>query len=397
MIESAGRLHFESASWQLNKWQEELCGDQVETVRTGESHTVAVADGLGSGVKANILATLTAKIAANMIKEGAEIGEVMATLAATLPVCRERELAYSTISVCSAKADGSCYLAEFDSPQALLVRVERVEDLPRVPRVLSGRTIYESRFSMQSGDILLMMSDGVLHAGLGKALNFGWQRENIVDYIRRARSRGLCFRDLGRGLRDTCLELYGGRPGDDCTVAVLAATTPQRLTLLSGPPAARDMDQRVVSDFLSRDGLKVVCGGSTAQMVARESGVALVTELAREPGNVPPPARMTGVDLVTEGILTLTAALGMVRRFAETGQGMNRAERLHKDAASMLADMLINRSTHIDLIIGDAVNAAHTAEELGYSLALRQQVAEDLARYLRLLGKEVGVYRALGA
>ena len=386
-------LHFESACWQLTKWKEELCGDHVETVRTKDSHTVALADGLGSGVKANILATLTAKIAANMIKEGAEIGEVISTLAETLPVCKVRELAYSTIAVCTARPDGACYLAEFDSPQALLLTASGVVDLPRQARQIAGRYIYESRFDMQAGDIMLMMSDGVLHAGLGKALNFGWQRQNIVEYLKKSRERGFGWRELGSGLSQTCHDLYGGRPGDDSTVLALAATAPRRLTLLSGPPADKGRDSAVAAEFMAREGCKVICGGSTAQMVARETGSTLVTELRDLGGNLPPAAHMTGVDLVTEGILTLTATLGIVRRFAETGQSFNRKERLQKDAALMLADLLVNQSTHIELLIGEAVNSAHSLDELGYSLGLRQQVAEDLARYLTVLGKSVTVGR----
>jgi hypothetical protein len=244
---------------------------------------------------------------------------------------------------------------------------------------------------MQQGDILLMLSDGVLHAGLGKALNFGWQRQNIVDYLKKARSKGLGFRELGSGLSQTCLELYGGRPGDDCTVLALSASAPRHLTLLSGPPADRQQDAAVVADFMAREGCKVICGGSTAQMVARETGVTLTTELRDLSGNLPPAAHMDGVDLVTEGILTLTATLGIVRRFVETGQAFSRKERQEKDAALQLADLLVNRSTHVELLIGGAVNSAHTSGELGYSLGLRHQVAEDLVRYLKVLGKEASV------
>ena len=111
---------FVDAAWDsLHHYGEELCGDKVEIVRTEEYFLMVLADGLGSGVKANILATLTSKIIATMLSDGATLDEAVETMASTLPVCSERGIAYSTFTIIKVERNGNIYLAEFDNPSAV--------------------------------------------------------------------------------------------------------------------------------------------------------------------------------------------------------------------------------------------------------------------------------------
>lgn len=384
-------LFLETYFRQLKKWGEELCGDNVEIIRTPNSLTVTVADGLGSGVKANILATLTTKIAASMLREGADINEVMATIAETLPVCKVRELAYSTLAILQIGPGGECYLAEFDTPNALWLKNGQIQEVPRAERLIACRRIFESHFTLELGDTFLLISDGVIHAGVGAALNLGWQWQNIAQYVSALAAREHSLRSMVSSLINTCGHLYAGRPGDDATVLGIRASEPLPVTILSGPPLERSEDGHMVDSFLCSSGIKVVCGGSTAQMVAREAGLSLSTELKSLDQDLPPIGRIHGVDLVTEGILTLTAAVSIIRTFAEAQDDLSASALLKRnDGASRLAELLLNRCTHLRLLVGCAVNEAYL-ESMPLYKGFRQQLAADLAKYLGSLGKEVVV------
>ena len=384
-------LYFETFSRQLHKWGEELCGDHVEIVRTPENIIITLADGLGSGVKANILSTLTTKIAASMLKEGVHFDEVISTMAATLPVCSQRGVAYSTLTICQIKPSGECYLAEFDSPEAIFLRRGESLPLPRHERLVFGKAIFESHFNLQQGDTVLFISDGVIHAGIGTSLNMGWRLANVAAYVANLARKNTSLRGMVSSLANTCHHLYAGRPGDDATIVGLRAGLPKHLALLTGPPQNMALDDMVVDRFMSLAAIKVICGGTTAQMVARRLNVTVSTAISTMDEDVPPIATMPGIDLVTEGMLTLTAALAIVRAAAlSPGQLAESKLQKNTDGASRLADLLLNQCTHVQLLVGCALNAAHV-EHIAPQLGLRRQLIADLAHYLRLIGKEVVV------
>lgn len=384
-------LFLETSVRQLTKWGEELCGDNVELTRTPEALTITVADGLGSGVKANILATLTTRIASTMLREGADIDEVIETIAETLPVCKVRELAYSTIAILQIRPSGESYLAEFDTPDTLLLKNGQIQELARIERVIAGRKIRESHFTLELGDSVILISDGVVHAGVGAVLNMGWQWNSVAQYVSTLSAKKHSLRSTVSSLINTCGHLYAGKPGDDATVVGVRASEPRPVTILSGPPRDRSQDGQLVSTFLACPGAKIICGGSTAQMVARETGLSISTELDSMDDELPPIAEIQGVDLVTEGILTLTAAMSIIRTFAEAHEDLAASALLKRsDGASRLADLLLNRCTHLRLLIGCAVNEAHL-ESMPLYVGFREQLATDLAKHLRSLGKDVVV------
>ena len=171
----------ETAWDSLNKRGEELCGDWVKITRTRDSHIIVLSDGLGSGVKANILATLTAEIATSMLVQGARVDDVVETLVATLPECQVRHLAYATFSVLQVFHGREAYLVEYDSPPLILVRGGKVQELTATERVIAGRTIHEARFTLENDDYMAMVSDGYVHAGVGGLYRMGWGWKNIDD------------------------------------------------------------------------------------------------------------------------------------------------------------------------------------------------------------------------
>ncbi|MBR6495812.1 MAG: SpoIIE family protein phosphatase, partial [Rikenellaceae bacterium] len=157
----------------LNKFGEELCGDKVETCVADGWTTLVLADGLGSGVKANILSTLTSKILCTMVANNIPMQDCMETIIDSLPICKVRGVAYSTFSLGHVTEQGQGYLIEFDNPQAIYIRDGKTCDLIKCQMDICGKRVYHSRLAMQEGDSLVVTSDGTIHAGVGMILNFG--------------------------------------------------------------------------------------------------------------------------------------------------------------------------------------------------------------------------------
>ncbi|MHB1293691.1 MAG: SpoIIE family protein phosphatase [Anaerolineae bacterium] len=383
-------------AWQsLSKRGEELCGDCVKIATTADSLTVVLSDGLGSGVKANILATLTAQIAGTMFLQGASATEVIETLAETLPECRVRQLAYATLAVITIQRAREAYLVEYDSPPLILVRDGKVLELPFGEQVINGRLIRETRFSLQLGDYMVMVSDGYEHAGVGGLYRLGWGWQNIATSVRRWASTGCDAHTLTQALNSTCLKLYDGKPGDDATAIGMRVRQAVRATILTGPPADKADDPTAVTKLMNAEGLKVICGGTTAQMAARELKQQLRVEwvppgqrsapTSRKKGT-PPIARLEGVDLVTEGILTLGQALELLEAH-ETTHDLPP----ENDAATRLARILLT-ADEIHFILGSALNPNQIADVVRGE-SMRMFYVKDLVRQLERRTKKVTVER----
>ena len=253
----------------LNKHNEELCGDKVEVLHTEDSDIVILADGMGSGVKANILATLTSKILGTMFLNGAEIESCVETIARTLPICQVRKVAYATFSILQISHDGSAYLVEFDNPSCVFVRDRQIVDYPYEERFIEDKKIREYRFQVQINDCFVLMSDGVIYAGVGELLNFGWTWKDMAQYTLKCTKETLSASRLAAMLSQACYDLYGEKPGDDTTVAVVRVIERRVVNIFTGPPTDKEDDEQLVSDFMKCEGKKVVCGGTSANIAAR--------------------------------------------------------------------------------------------------------------------------------
>ena len=376
----------ETSASSLNKAGEELCGDRIFLVE-GEDHVTAVlSDGLGSGVKANILATMTSKIAVTMLETGASIDEVVETVSRTLPVCKVRNLAYATFTILQVFRDGRAYLAEFDNPAVFYLHNRRISEIPRQSREIEGRIIHEAHFTVHNGDYLVIVSDGVVYAGVGAVLNLGWQWPHIARFLERRVQAAPTAQALGSSLLETCNDLYAGRPGDDASVVALRVRLPQLLTVAIGPPKDPRDDEEMVSALMARPGKKAVCGGTTAGIVARILGRELTVDLEHLSDEVPPMGKIQGLDLVTEGIITVSRSLWYLRR-----GNLSEGEGRQGDGAYKLSKLLME-ADDICFLVGRAINEAHQNPGLPQELALKQQVISDLAKKLSECGKKVVVH-----
>ncbi len=376
----------------LYKAGEELCGDKVELVRAPDAFYAVLADGLGSGVKANILATLTSKIIATMMAQGAKLSEVVETVANTLPVCSQRAIAYSTFTIVKIKPDGAVYAAEFDNPAFVYFRDGKMVDIQRRQSSEGGKTIYLSSFKAQPGDYLVMFSDGVVHAGVGRLLDLGWQYQNAVHYITEHMAPDISPRVLAKRVLQAVNTLYMDKAGDDSTICVLKICADRLATVMVGPPLNAENDRQVVQRLMHTPGYKVVCGGTTSQIVSRVTGQQLVVEPNYENPALPPTASISGIDLVTEGVLTLRKCLELIREQNARPAGEPTLINYNKnDGATRLAAMLLEKSTQVTFLVGRALNPAHQNPGMPVSLGLKLNLINELAAQLRLTGKKVEV------
>ena len=378
----------------LNKFTEILCGDKVEILHTEDSHIMILADGMGSGVKTNILSTVTSKILGTMFLNGATLEECVDTISETLPICQVRQVAYSTFSILQVFHNGDAYLVEYDNPGCIFIRNGMLMEIPKNIRVIQGKSINEYRFKVQKGDALILMSDGTIHAGVGDLLNFGWLWKDIADYAVRQYQVTISAMRLAAAISRACDELYQFRPGDDTTVACMRIIDSKPVHLMTGPAKNPDDDGRMVRDFMSDPSAKtIVCGGTSASIVSRVLGKRLDVSLDYVDPEIPPIAYMDGVDLVTEGVLTLNRVVQLLRRYVKNETVSEEFfEELDKNnGASMVAKILIEDCTEVHLYVGKAINSAYQTPSLPFDLGTRQNLVEQLKRAIEDMGKQVTV------
>lgn len=377
-------LHAEVTVAQLCKHGEELCGDNVQVTRTDDSVIVVVSDGLGSGVKANILATLTTKIASSMLVRGASIEDVVETIAHTLPVCKERKIAYSTLQILRIDQQGEATLVEFDSPRTFLCRAGHVIPFPAQNRIIGGKTVLVGQMELQENDWLTLVSDGAIHAGIGGLLPLGLGWNGVAARLLEDVAKSSNTHELCSSVLNCCEGYYVGKPGDDTSVVAIKIRRPRRVNLMVGPPASPECDAEVVQRLLSMPGPKIVSGGTTATLVSRVIGKPLKVSLEYHDPNIPPIAHLDGIDLVTEGVLTLNAAVDRLRSHKDLRPPMR------MDGASRVARMLME-SDHIHIWAGGAVNPAHQNPLLPAAMNIKVQVLGRLRAQLESMGKIVHI------
>ncbi len=376
----------------LIKHGEELCGDNVQVVKLPDRTVMALTDGLGSGVKANILATLTAKIFATMVAEGAEISEIVETITSTLPVCSERGVAYSTFSVLIIYNSGMAHLIEYENPNAIILRGGKNLHLDKTEITVGGKDLKECHFQMQDGDMCIMFSDGAPHAGVGMLLNLGWQRKNIKEYAERVYEEGISPLVFAKLLSGACNSLYMGKAGDDTTFVVARCKERLPCTVMIGPPIERGMDKVMVDKLMSTEGRRVVCGGTTSTIVSRLLDKPLEISLDYFSKEVPPTASIEGIDLVCEGVLTVKVAADLIEKYEQNKISLREIVRLQKkDGAARLCRILIDDATDITFLSGRAVNPAHQNPDLVLNLSNKLSYIERMATSLRKIGKNVTV------
>ena len=375
----------------INHVGEELCGDHVDVIDENDNSTVIVlADGLGSGVKASILSTLTSKIISTMMAAGLAIEDCVQTIAATLPVCSVRGVAYSTFTIIHIQNNETAEIIQYDNPHVIVVRNYEVYDYPKTEMNIDGKKIYKTTLKLQEDDVFIAMSDGCPHAGMGTKYNFGWKRDDIAEYMRVLVAGGYTAKNLSTMLVDECDKLYGNRPGDDTTACVVKIRRREPMNILFGPPSNRDDANRMMALFFSKEGKHIVCGGTTSSIAAKYLGKPVQASLKFEKSDVPPIAHIEGVDLVTEGVITMNRVIEYAKDYL--GDNLLYEDwNFKRDGASLISRLLFEEATDINFYVGRAVNPAHQNPDLPINFNIKMNLVEELSASLKKMGKRIKV------
>lgn len=375
----------------INHDGEQLCGDHIDIIEQNENSTVIVlADGLGSGVKASILSTLTSKIISTMMAEGLPLEECVSTIAATLPICSVRGVAYSTFTIIHLIDNTTAELIQYDNPMVILIRDCEVYNYPKTELNIDGKKIYKSVIKLMENDIFIAMSDGCPHAGIGIAYNFGWKWEDIANFMKTFAHIGYTAKTLSTILVDECNKQYGFHPGDDATACVVRIRAREPMNILFGPPRNRDDCDRMMSLFFSKEGKHIICGGTTSSIAAKYLGKQIKTSLVFEQSDVPPIAEIEGVDLVTEGVITINKVIEYAKDALDKNEKYEHWS-ISRDGASMICRLLFEEATDINFYVGRAVNPAHQNPDLPINFNIKMNLVEELSACLKKMGKRIKV------
>ena len=384
------QLYIDVGSISLIKAGELLCGDRAVFSSNEDTSICVLADVLGSGVKANILATLTSRILATMSVGGMSIEECVNTIVRTLPECNVRKIAYSTFTIIKIRQQRYVELTRFDNPHTVVLQNGKNYDFKFQTRMIEGKKIYESRFEASENDVFVVMSDGAIYAGVGGEYAFGWGRENIIRYLEEHYSREMTAKQIARMLAAECYRLYQGRPGDDTTVAVLRLCKRKAANVMIGPPSSKALDRVIVQDFFSQEGYKIVCGGTTNRIAADYLGTEVETSLDYGNSDLPPVCHVEGVDLSTEAVVTISRVLDYSEEYL-AGDRLEASWENRSDGASRIAQVLFDGATDIHFFVGCAMNPAHQNPKLAQAFGAKFQLIDRLSKNLEKMGKHVTV------
>ena len=375
----------------LNKHDEQLCGDQVVVERSGEDGAIVVlADGMGSGVKANILATLTAKILTTMMMSGISIGECVSTVAATLPICKVRKAAYSTFTALRLTDNTEAEIIQYDNPDVIVLKNGKSVDYPKTAMVIDDKTVYISKLRLADDHALVLISDGIIHTGIDGIIDQSWDRDVVAGYMECIYDSETSAKSLATLLLNECAVRYGGKIMDDTTACVVKIRKRRQVNLMIGPPADKIDDEKMMSLFFAKEGKSIICGGTTAVIASRFLSREIKTSLDYDDCDIPPTSEIRGVDLVTEGVLTVNRVMDYARDYL-TDNNLYYKWCYMNDGASRIARLLFEEATDINFYVGEAVNPAHQNPALAINFKNKMRLIMELSECLKKMGKKIKI------
>jgi len=367
-----------------NHFESRICGDVFLMRRVAEENRIiaVLSDGMGHGVKANMLATLTSTMALNFTLEHKELNRIAEIIMNTLPVCSERKMSYSTFTIIDIELDGKVRILEYDNPQTIIMRGRTILEPEWACVMLSGeknagKELKSCEFTPEKEDRIIFFSDGVAQSGMGAGKYlFGWGRDNAAQYVAELVNHepDISALQLAHKVVNMAHLNDGYISKDDTSCAVIYFRNPRKMLVCTGPPFEDSKDTDLSAIVKNFDGTKIICGATTADIISRELNRGITDSFEFDDPDLPPVSFMDGVDLVTEGILTLG-------KVSEILKSYNSAARLGKGPADRIVRMLID-SDEIHFVIGTRINIAHQDPSLPVELEIRRTVVKRIARIL---------------
>lgn len=378
------QFHIEINCQQKFQDGERICGDVFLSQKIPEEGRtiVVLSDGMGHGVKANMLATLTATMALNFTREHKDVEKIAEIIMNTLPVCSDRKISYATFTVLDIEDDGLTRILEFDNPHALIFRGDQLLEPEWNCIIMSsqknaGREILTCSFRARKEDRIVLCTDGVVQSGMGyTAYPFGWDRDKLADHVRDLITRDpeISARKLGTRIVNVAVQNDKFKPQDDTSCATVYFREPRKLLICTGPPYEKDKDAELAGMVRDFPGRKILCGATTADIIARELDKKIIDSLEFTDPELPPVSHMEGIDLITEGILTLGKVSVLLEKYQENLH-------LTKGPADEIIKMIL-QSDEVHFIIGTRINIAHQDPSLPVELEIRRTVVKRIARIL---------------
>ncbi len=384
MIKTTRDFFLDIDYYQFKKQGQYVTGDVVLTHKIKEENRVitCLSDGLGSGIKASVLATLTATMALKYTSNYADVTETAEVIMETLPVCKVRKISYSTFTIIDINKSGHARIIEHGNPNYVLLCGTQVVEVPRSPVQLKKwhqREVNYSEFDFHIGERIIYFSDGVSQAGMGLPdYPLGWGSKSATTQIQRwiGWDEGISSRQLARKVTIRARQIDSYEPKDDITCGVIYLRHPRLLLVVTGPPFTQSRDEELANMVKSFNGRKVICGGTTAKIIARELDEDIEMDLSNLDSEIPPISRMDGIELVTEGTLTLSKVAEMLERD-------QKPETSRTNAATALNSILLD-SDVIYFIVGTRINEAHQDPNLPVELDIRRNIIKKIATLLEV-------------
>ncbi|HSV87073.1 MAG TPA: SpoIIE family protein phosphatase [Bacteroidales bacterium] len=377
-------FYIEVGSFQRNHTGERICGDSFASQKVKEEKrtVVVLSDGMGHGVKANLLSTITATMALNFTKEHKDSRKIADIILNTLPVCSERKISYATFSIIDIEESGKTTIINYDNPTPIVLRDKKLLELTWTNIMqdrenTAGKEIMVCTFNSRKEDRIVLMSDGVTQSGLGKGkFMLGWGHDNVAHMLLESLEEKfeISADKLASRLVNKAHANDNYQAKDDISAVVVYLREPRNLLLCSGPPFDKEKDRELAAMVRDFEGKKIICGGTTASIIGHELNITIKDSLNFEDPDLPPVSYMEGIDLVTEGILTLSKVSEILDKFSP-----------RTDLGTGPADSIVKMFLEVDsitFVVGTAINVAHQDPNLPVELEIRRTVIKKIVQSL---------------